>query len=396
MTESLTKMRLDDDEYNEFRDALESICKSFPGSYWRELENRPVEDRYPREFVDTLMESGFLAALLPEEYGGAGLPIRTASVILETIHSTGCNTSAAIGQMYLPDILVRHGSDDQKQKYLPDIAAGELRFLAYAVNERGSGADIANLATTAEKRDDCYLVNGTKQWVSCAMETDLLLLLARTAPAGEGDDSFDGISTFLVDMRSALGSGVKAEVFDAMINGNAADLEFDNLELPLDAVIGSEGKGYDYYSDLVSTECILYAACALGDSDYFAARAVNYANERVVFGRSISHYQGIQFPISKAYTEVQAARLMGIKTAILYDAGQRSGPQASMAKHLATDAAWAMAEACFTTHGGFAFAREYDIERKWRDVRIMRMGPGTTNMLLADIAENQLGMPRSY
>jgi len=391
VTDTLPNLRIDDDEYDEFREPLESMCENFPGSYWRDLEDRPLDDRYPQEFVDALMESGFLSALIPEEYGGAGLPIRTASVILETIHSTGCNASAAMGQMYLPDILVRYGSEEQKQKYLPEIATGKLRFLSYAISEPGTSSDIADMATAAEKRDDSYVVKGAKHWVICAKQTDLLLLLARTSSAGEGGNPHDGISAFLVDMRTALGNGVKAELFDAMTSGNAAHLEFEGLELPLDSLIGAEGKGYGYYSDLVICESILLASCLMGDSDYFSERAVNYANERVVFGRSISHYQGIQFPISKAYIEVESARLVGIKAAALYDAGQRSGVQASLANHLAADAAWAMADACFTTHGGFAFAREYDIERKWKDVRVMRMNPRSTSTLLAHIWENEFG-----
>ncbi len=396
MIEPALSLRIDDDDFDEFREPLKSLCEGFQGEYWRALEDSPVDQRYPCKFVSALMDSGFLGALIPEEFGGAGLPLRVASVIVETIHSTSCSTTAAIGQMYLSEILVRHGNDAQKTKYLPRIATGEIRFLTSAVSEQTSGSDLANMATTAEKCDDCYVINGTKQWISNALHTDVMLLLARTGPAVSDSNPYDGISAFLIDMKTALDKGIKTEQLDTTINDNGVDLVFDNLELPLDSLIGEEGKGYEYYSDLMAVECILYAACASGDSNFFSERAIKYANERVVFGKSISHYQGIQFPISKAYIEVEGAKLIGSKAAAVYDAGQKPGALASMAKHMACEAAWAMADTCFTTHGGFAFAREYDIERKWRDVRIMQMSPQGTNMLLSDIGVNDLGMPRSF
>ncbi len=394
MTDQLLMMRINDDDYDEFRDPLKALCVGFPGAYWRALEDKPADQRYPSEFVDALMVSGFLGALIPEEFDGAGLSLRIAAVILETIHSTSCNAGAAIGQMYLSDILVRHGSDTQKQKYLGAIAAGEVRFLASAITETETGNDLAEMATTATKKGDVYVVNGAKQWVNNALHSELRLLLARTSP-GTPDNPTAGLTAFLVDMKTALKGGMSGQDIDSMNNDGASDLVFDGLELPLDAVIGEVGKGYDYYRELAQLECILYAACATGDSAFFSERAITYANERVVFGRPISYNQGIQFPISKAYIEVQGAKLIGSKAAAVYDSGQQPGPLASMAKHMACEAAWQMADACFTTHGGFAFAREYDIERKWRDARVMQMTPQGSTALLTDIAVNDLGMPQS-
>ena len=394
MSDALLMMRIDDDDYDEFRDPLKALCDGFPGAYWRALEDKPADQRYPAEFVSSLMQSGFLGALIPEEYGGAGLSLRIAAVILETIHSTSCNAGAAIGQMYLADILVRHGSAAQKQKYLPGIAAGETSFLASAISETATGSDLAEMATTAQKRGDTYVINGAKQWARNALHSDLLLLLARTSP-GSADNPTAGLTAFLVDMQAAKNAGLSGQAIDSMNNDGASDLVFDGLELPLDAVIGEVGKGHEYYRDLAQIEAILYAACASGDSAFFAERAVNYAKERVVFGRPIAYNQGIQFPISKAYIEVQGAKLIGNKAAAVYDSGQQPGPLASMAKHMACEAAWLMADACFTTHGGFAFAREYDIERKWRDARVMQITPQSSTQALSDIAVNDLGMPPS-
>ena len=392
MSDDLLMMRIDDDDYHEFRDPLRALCDGFPGTYWRALEDKPADQRYPAEFVDALMGSGFLGALIPEEYDGAGLSLRIAAVILETIHSTSCNAGAAIGQMYLSDILVRHGTDKQKQTYLRAIAAGDVRFLASAISETETGDDLAQMATTAEKRGDVYVVNGAKQWANNALHSDLLLLLARTSP-GTPDNPTAGLTAFLVDVNTAIKGGMSGQAIDSMNNDGASDLVFDGLELPDDAVIGEVGKGFDYYRELAQLECILYAACASGDSAFFSERAVNYAKERVVFGRPIAYNQGIQFPISKAYVEVQGAKLIGNKAAAVYDSGQQPGPLASMAKHMACEAAWQMADACFTTHGGFAFAREYDIERKWRDARVMQITPQGSATLLSDIAVNDLGMP---
>jgi alkylation response protein AidB-like acyl-CoA dehydrogenase len=377
MTEALLKMRIDTNDYNEFRDPLRALCSGFPPEYWRGLEDNPPDQRYPTEFADAIIDSGFFAALIAEDFGGAALPLRVAAVILETIHSTPCNASCVIGQMYLPTILGKHGSEAQKSEFLPRIASGETRFLAAAISEDESGGDLAAMQTRAEKRGDRWVINGTKHWVNNARHCDVL-------------------TAFLVDIPKARENGMSAELIDAMINSNSENLVFNDLELPADAVIGEVGKGYDYYRELAEIECILCAACASGDSGFFSEKAVNYANERIVFGRPISYNQGIQFPISKAYVEVQGAKLIGNKAAAIYDAGKRPGATASMAKHMACEAAWNMADACFTTHGGFAFAREYDVERKWRDVRIMQMAPQGTNMLLADIAENDLGMPRSF
>lgn len=391
MSDAQLMMRIDDDDYDEFRDPLKALCDDFPGSYWRALEDKPADQRYPAEFVDALMQSGFMGALIPEEFDGAGLSLRIAAVILETIHSTSCNAGAAIGQMYLPGIVARHGSRAQKQKYLRAIAAGDVRFLASAVSETETGEDLGEMATTAQRRGDCYVVNGAKQWVNNALHSDLMLLLARTSP-GTADDPTAGLTAFLVDLETAFQVGLSGHAIDSMNNDGACDLVFDGLELPLDMVIGEVGKGYEYYKELAQVECILYAACATGDSAFFSERAVSYAKERVVFGRPIAYNQGIQFPISKAYVEVQGAKLIGNKAAAVYDAGQQPGPLASMAKHMACEAAWQMADACFTTHGGFAFAREYDIERKWRDARVMQIRPQGRSALLSDIAVNDLGM----
>lgn len=396
MTETLLKMRIDTNDYNEFRDPLRAICSDFPPEYWRKLEDNPPDQRYPTDFADAIIGSGFFAALIEEDFGGAGLPLRVAAVILETIHSTPCNASCVLGQMFLPTILGKHGSEAQKKEFLPRIAAGETRFLAAAISEDESGSDLAAMQTRAEKRGDRWVINGTKHWVNNARHTDIMLLLARTSEAPEGGDPYDGLTAFLVDIPKARENGMSAELIDAMLNSNSENLVFNDLELPADAVIGEVRKGYDYYRELAEIECILCAACASGESDFFSEKAVNYANERIIFGRPISYNQGIQFPISKAYVEVQGAKLIGNKAAAIYDAGKRPGATASMAKHMACEAAWNMADACFTTHGGFAFAREYDVERKWRDVRIMQMAPQGTNMLLSDIGENNLGMPRSF
>lgn len=396
MTDTLLKMRIDDNDYDEFRDPLKAMCADFPPAYWRQLEDSSPDQRYPAEFVDTMLKSGFFGALIAEDFGGVGLPLRVAAVILQTIHSTSCNAGGVVGQMYLSTILSQHASEAQKKKYLPAIAAGETRFLAAAISEEQSGSDLAAMQTTAKKDGDNWVINGTKSWVNNAQHTDLMLLLARTSDAAEGADPCDGLTAFLVDMNVALKNGVTAGVIDAVTNSNSDNLVFDGLKLPADAVIGEVDKGHEYYRELAEIECILYAACASGDSDFFSEKAIAYANERVVFGRPISHNQGIQFPISKAYIEVQGAKLIGNKAAAIFDAGKRPGATASMAKHMACEAAWGMADACFTTHGGFAFAREYDVERKWRDVRIMQMAPQGTNLLLSDIAVNDLGMPYSF
>lgn len=385
-------MRLDDEHYSEFREPLLAMCEGFPGAYWRQLEDRPVGERFPQDFFDALVESGFLGAILPEEFSGAGLSIRTACIILQTIHTTSCTARAALGQMYLPDIIVRHGSDAQKQKYLADIAAGRVRFLSCADREAGPELDLSSIATTARKTDGGYVMSGKKTWVRCVPQTDLLLLFARTSPAGDANAEASSLSAFLIDLREIDRDALSVNEFDAMVNGQAADIEFRDLKLPLDSLIGEEGKGAAYHGEIERIEAFLSSACALGDAAFFSERAVNYANERVVFGKSISHYQGIQFPISRAHIDVQATALMLHKASTLFDAGEDADVEAKMARYLAARASWTMADTCFTTHGGFAFAREYDIERKWRDARVLCLETGPADRLLDDVARNALSL----
>jgi acyl-CoA dehydrogenase len=396
MTDQTTIMELDENDYPEIRDAVAKICEGFPGQYWRDLEDQPVEGSYPTEFVTALTESGYLAALIPEEYGGAGLPIRAGAVILETIHASGCSAGACHAQMYTMGTVLRHGSPAQKEKYLPKIASGDLRLQAFGVTEPTTGSDTTQLKTRAERDGDEYVINGQKVWTSRALHSDLMLLLARTTSVDEVKRRSDGLSTFLVDMRAARGNGMDILPIDAMINHNTTEIFFDNLRIPADSLIGEEGKGFRYILDGMNAERILISGEAVGDARYLTKRAVDYSNERVVFGHPIGKNQGIQFPIAKAYAEMQAADLMARKAAALFDAGRNCGAEANMAKHLTGEAAWACAEAAFSTFGGFAFAREYDIERKWRETRILRTAPISTNMILGYIGQHILGMPRSY
>jgi len=384
------------EDYPELRDAVKKLCADFPGEYWRALEDQNVDGSYPTEFVKTLTESGFLGALIPEEYGGAGLPIRAGAVILETIHESGCSAGACHAQMYTMGTVLRHGSKEQKQEYLPKIASGELRLQAFGVTEPTTGSDTTQLKTRAEKDGDGYRINGQKVWTSRALHSDLMLLLARTTPADQTNKRSDGLSCFLVDLREARGNGCDIQPLDAMINHNTTEVFFDNLWIPGTSLIGEEGKGFRYILDGMNAERILISAEALGDCKFFVNKAVEYSKERVVFGNPIGQYQGIQFPIAKAYAEYQGADMIARKAAALFDAGEPCGAEANMAKHLSGEAAWACGEACFTTHGGFAFAREYDVERKWREARIFRTAPISTNMILAYIGQHILGMPRSY
>jgi acyl-CoA dehydrogenase len=396
MTDQTPAMDLDDNDYPEIRDAVAKICEGFPGQYWRDLEDQPVEGSYPTAFVTALTESGYLAALIPEEFGGAGLPIRAGAVILETIHASGCSAGACHAQMYTMGTVLRHGSPEQKAKYLPKIASGELRLQAFGVTEPTTGSDTTQLKTRAERDGDHYVVNGQKVWTSRALHSDLMLLLARTMSPDRVKRRSDGLSTFLVDMRAARGNGMEIQPIDAMINHNTTEIFFDNLRIPADSLIGEEGKGFRYILDGMNAERILISGEAIGDARYLTKRAVDYANERIVFDRPIGQNQGIQFPIAKAYADMQAADLMARKAAALFDAGRDCGAEANMAKHLSGEAAWACAEAAFSTFGGFAFAREYDIERKWRETRILRTAPISTNMILGYIGQHILGMPRSY
>ncbi len=396
MSDQLPVLELDDNDYPEIRESVAKICEGFPGEYWRNLEMQGVEGSYPTAFVQALTEAGYLAALIPEEFGGAGLPIRAGAVILETIHASGCNAAACHAQMYTMGTVLRHGSPEQKTKYLPKIASGELRLQAFGVTEPTTGSDTTQLKTRAERDGNDYIVNGQKVWTSRALHSDLMLLLARTTAPDQVKRRSDGLSTFLVDMRAARGNGMEIKPIDAMVNHNTTEIFFDNLRIPGDSLIGEEGKGFRYILDGMNAERILISGESMGDGRYMTKRAVEYANERVVFGRPIGQNQGVQFPIAKAYADLQAADLMARKAAGLFEAGRDCGAEANMSKHLTSEAAWACAEACFTTFGGFAFATEYDIERKWREIRLYRTAPISTNMILGYIGQHVLGMPRSY
>ena len=382
------------EDYADIRAAVRRICERFPGAYWRERE---AKSEYPEAFVAALTEAGYLGALIPERYGGSGLPLRAASVMLEEIHGAGGNAGACHAQMYIMGTLLRHGSTAQKEHYLPKIASGELRLQAFGVTEPTTGSDTTQLKTRAERRgNDSFVVRGQKVWTSRARQSDLMLLLARTTPAEEVKRRSDGLSVFLIDLREARGKGIEIRPLDAMINHNTNEIFFDDLVIPAENLVGEEGKGFRYILDGMNAERILIASEALGDARWFLHTAVAYAGSRVVFGRPIGQNQGVAFPLAKAHAETEAADLMVRKAAALFDAGAPCGPEANMAKFLAADASWHAGEACFQTHGGFAFAREYDVERKWRETRLFQTAPISTNLVLAYIAEHVLGLPRSY
>ncbi|RYF40188.1 MAG: acyl-CoA dehydrogenase [Comamonadaceae bacterium] len=381
------------EDYPEIRESVRRICADFPGSYWRELDEK---EAYPTEFVKAMTEAGFLAALIPEEYGGAGLPLRAAGVILEEIHASGGNAGATHAQMYTMGSVLRHGSPAQKDKYLPKIASGELRLQAFGVTEPTSGTDTTKLKTRAVREGDEYVINGQKIWTSRALHSDLMLLLARTTPLDQVAKKSEGLSVFLVDMRKAVGNGMTIRPIKAMINHNTTEVFFDNLRIPADSLVGPEGKGLKVILDGMNAERILVSHESLGDAKWFVRTAVKYANERVVFDRPIGKNQGIQFPIAKSYAQTQAAELMLRKAAAMFEAGQPCGEFANLSKLLTAEAAWEAAEACMQTHGGFAYAREYDVERKWREARVQRTAPISTNLILSYLAEHVLGLPRSY
>ncbi len=383
-----------DEDWTDIRDAVAKLCDDFPNAYWNELDKNGT---YPSEFVSTLTNSGFLGALIPEEYGGSGLPLSAATAVLETIHKSGCNAAACHAQMYTMGTVLKHGSIAQKKKYLPKIASGELRLQAFGVTEPTTGSDTTQLRTRAEKTENgTYIVNGQKVWTSRALESDLLLLLARTTPASEVKKRSDGMSVFLIDMRDALGNGLELRKIDAMINHNSCEMFIDNLEIPADTLVGDEGKGFKYIVDSMNAERILIASECIGDAKFFISKASEYANERKVFGGPIGANQGVQFPIAQAYAQAQAAELMVRKAAALFDAGKSSAAEANMAKLLAADASWNAAEVCMQVYGGFAFAREYGIERKWREARLYQTAPISKNMILGYLGQHVLGMPRSY
>ncbi len=384
------------EDYPEIRESVSKICDEYPGEYWRGLEDQGPEGSYPTAFVRALTEAGFLGALIPEEYGGSGLPIRAGAVILETVHANGCSAAACHAQMYIMGTLLRHGSEEQKREYLPKIASGELRLQAFGVTEPTTGTDTTQTRTKAERDGDHYVVNGQKVWTSRALHSDLMLLLARTTPADQVEKRVDGLSVFLVDLRDAVGNGCEIKPLEAMINHNTTEVFFDNCRIPADTLIGQEGRGFRYILDGMNAERILIAGESMGDARYFTKKAVDYSNERVVFGRPIGSNQGVQFPIAAAYADIEAADLMARKAAALFDAGADCGAEANIAKHLAAEAAWKMGEACMQTFGGFAYAREYDIERKWRETRLYRTAPISTNLILSYIGQHVLGMPRSF
>ena len=381
------------DPYSAIRTQVRKLCAEFPGAYWRQLDQG---DAYPEAFVKTLGRDGWLAALIPEEYGGSGLPLSAAAAILEEIQHSGCNSGACHAQMYMMGTLLRHGNAAQKEAYLPKIANGELRLQAFGVTEPSSGTDTTALKTTARREGDCYVVNGQKIWTSRAKYSDLLLLLARTTPREEVMKKTDGLSVFLVDMRQVRDKGLTIRPIRTMMNHATTEIFFDDMRIPADALIGEEGKGFRYILSGMNAERILIAAECIGDAKWFTEKSVSYANERQVFGRPIGQNQGIQFPIAKAYAKMRAAELMVRHAASLYEAAKSCGAEANMAKMLAAEASWEAAEACVQTHGGFGFAEEYDVERKFRETRLYQVAPISTNLILSHLAEHVLGMPRSY
>ena len=391
-THTSVSMNLDEDHLD-IREGVRRICADFPGSYWRELDER---EGYPSEFVKAMTQAGFLSALIPEIYGGSGLPLRAAGVILEEIHACGGNASATHAQMYTMGTVLRHGSEAQKNKYLPQIASGQLRLQAFGVTEPTSGTDTTKLKTRAVKDGDHYVINGQKIWTSRALFSDLMLLLARTTPIEQVIKKTEGLSVFLIDMRGAVGNGMTIRPIKAMINHNTTEVFFDNLRIPANSLIGEEGKGLRYIMDGMNAERILVSHESIGDAKWFIKTATKYANERVIFDRPIGKKQGIQFPIAKAYAQTQAAELMVRKSSAIFEEGLPCGEFANLSKLLSAEAAWEAGEACLQTHGGFGYAREYDIERKWREARVQRTAPISTNLILSYLAEHVLGLPRSY
>jgi alkylation response protein AidB-like acyl-CoA dehydrogenase len=381
-------------DYSDIRDEVAKLCAQYPGEYWRAKDK---ERAYPSEFVTALGEAGYLAALIPEEYGGAGLPLSAAAAVLEEIQKQGCNGGAVHAQMYIMGTLLRHGSEEQKQRYLPKIATGELRLQAFGVTEPTSGTDTLSLKTVAKKDGDKYIVNGQKIWTSRAEHSDLMMLLARTTPREEAASRTEGLSVFLVDMKEALAAGtLTINPIDTMMNHATTAVFFDNMEVPAANLIGEEGKGFRYILSGMNAERLLIAAECIGDAKWFIEKATAYAKERVLFGRPIGQNQGVQFPIARAYAQTRAADLLVQDGIRKYEAGENCGEEANMAKMLAAEASWAAGEACVQTHGGFGFAAEYDVERKFRETRLYQVAPISTNMILSFVAEHVLGLPRSY
>ena len=394
----MTKRSAAPDEFADIRESVRALCAKFPGEYWRELDR---VRGYPTEFVAALTEAGYLAALIPEEYGGSGLGISAAAAILEEVHASGCNGAACHAQMYTMGTILRHGSPEQKKSYLPKIASGELRLQAFGVTEPTSGTDTLSLRTTAKREgNDQYVINGQKIWTSRAEHSDLMLLLARTTPKEQTKKRTDGLSVFLVDMKLAqntgIGAGISIKPIRTMMNHATTEVFFDNLRVPAENLIGEEGQGFRYILAGMNAERILIAAECIGDAKWFIAKASAYAKERSLFGRPIGQNQGVQFPIARAYAQMRAAELMVQEAAAKYEAGADIGPEANMAKLLAADASWFAADMCVQTFGGFGFAEEYDVERKFRETRLYQVAPISTNMILSYLAEHVLGLPRSY
>jgi acyl-CoA dehydrogenase len=381
------------EELKDIRPAVRALCERFPGEYWRALE----PDRYPEEFVAALTKNGWLAALIPEEYGGAGLSLTAASVILDEINASGCNAAACHAQMYTMGTILRHGSDEQKRHYLPKIASGELRLQAFGVTEPTVGSDTTRIQTTAERSDGRYVVRGQKIWTSRALHSDLMLLLARTTPVEEVEKRTEGLSTFIVDMKQALAAGTMTiRPIRTLMNHASTEIFFDGVEVPAEALVGEEGKGFRYILDGMNAERILIAAECIGDGRWFVEKAVAYASERVVFGRPIGANQGVQFPVARAHAAVEAADLVRYQAAWRFEQGLPCGAEANTAKLLASEASWQAANACLDTHGGFGFAEEYDVERKFRETRLYSVAPVSNNLILAYLGQHVLGLPRSY
>ena len=382
-----------DDPYSEIRSAVRALCAQCPDEYFRKID---LARGYPDEFVRALTDAGWLAALIPQEYGGSGLSLAEASVIMEEINRSGGNSGACHGQMYVMNVLVRHGSPQQREFYLPKIASGELRLQSMAVTEPTTGTDTTKLKTTAVRKGDRYVINGQKVWTSRVQHSELMLLLARTTPLADVKKKSDGLSVFMVDLRDAIGKGLNLRPIDNMVNHETNELFFDGLEVPAENLIGEEGKGFKYILDGLNAERVLIAAECIGDGRWFVERASRYANDRVVFDRPIGQNQGVQFPLAEAHIEVEAASLMRFRACELYDAHKPCGAEANMAKYLAAKASWEAANACLQTHGGFGFACEYDVERKFRETRLYQVAPISTNLILSYVAEHVLGLPRSY
>jgi acyl-CoA dehydrogenase len=382
------------DEFADIREGVRALCAKFPGEYWRALDR---DRAYPTEFVAALTEAGYLAALIPEEYGGSGLNLGAAAAILEEVHASGGNGAACHAQMYTMGTILRHGSNSQKERYLPLIASGELRLQAFGVTEPTSGTDTLSLRTTAKREgNDHYVINGQKIWTSRAEHSDLMLLLARSTPKEQAKKRTDGLSVFLVDMRLAQGANITINPIRTMMNHATTQIFFDDLRVPAENLIGEEGQGFRYILSGMNAERILIAAECIGDAKWFISKATQYAKDRALFGRPIGQNQGVQFPIARAYAQMRAAELMVHEAARKYDSGEDIGAEANMAKLLAADASWAAADMCVQTHGGFGFAEEYDIERKFRETRLYQVAPISTNMILSYLAEHVLGLPRSY